>query len=84
MEEIWKKVHEMSQKALGGGYIYRGESKSNKLVSSRLYRDYQNDWKEDWNIERIQENYLREARRFTDESDELSILTELQHYGGVH
>ena len=82
MEEIWKKVHEMSQKALGGGYIYRGESKSNKLVSSRLYRDYQNDWKEDWNIERIQENYLREARRFTDESDELSILTELQHYGG--
>ena len=80
--EILSKLNELAQLASDTSYLYRGESKINEFVSSRLFRDHQDYWQEGWDIERIQQEEIREAKRFTHETDDFAILTEIQHYGG--
>ena len=81
--EVLDKIGEISHKVAIGSYIFRGETRLNLRVSSRLYRECQPNWKEGWDIEWIQTTELYDAKRFTDEKDDLTILTEIQHYGGV-
>ena len=55
-------IHEIEQKSKGGGYIYRGERKHHKNVSSKLYRDFK--IKEDhFDIERVQTEMLAAAKK---------------------
>ena len=81
--DIMDKIGEIGQTAAIGNYIYRGETKLNPRVSSRLYREFQRNWQEGWDIEWIQTTELYDAKKFTDKKDDLTILTEIQHYGGA-
>ena len=75
-------IRELAQWASTGNYLYRGETRHNPRVSSRLFRDNQNNWREGSDIELFQRADLDEARKFTHETDDFTILTEIQHYGG--
>ena len=68
----------LAEKSASGDYIYRGESKCFDKVSSRLYREYPSAS----DIDSVQDAELEEAKRYTLETDDFTILTELQHYGG--
>ena len=68
----------LALKAASGDYIFRGETRRYDDVSSSLYRDYRGVS----DIEALQQADLDDARRYTSETDEFTILTELQHYGG--
>ena len=75
-------ISELAQRASTGNYLFRGETRHNSSVSSRLFRDNQNNWREGSDIELFQRADLDEARKFTHETDDFTILTEIQHYGG--
>ena len=79
--EILAKTNELAQKSVGGSFIYRGEHKCHPEVSSGLYRQYKGLAVEDLQIDFIQQDILRDAKRFTSETEDLEILDQLQHYG---
>ena len=59
-------IREIEEKSLDGDYLYRGERKHYDLVSSSLYREYEeiaNDLGEAFEIGYIQEELLKEANR---------------------
>ena len=68
----------LTKKSVSGDYICRGESQCFDKVSSRMYREYPSTS----GIEAVQEAELTEAKRYTFETDDFTILTELQHYRG--
>ena len=82
MKETFDLIGELSRKASQGRYLYRGETRQNQRVSSRLFREIENDLKPDSDIEVFQQELLQEAKRFTDETSDMAILSEIQHYGG--
>ena len=84
LKKVLEKINEIAEKSVDGDYIYRGESKCHKKVSSNLYREYEKDIEaENFDIMVVQEEILKEAREYTtDKMDDPEILTELQHYGG--
>ena len=82
LSDVQETIGKMAEKASAGSYIYRGESKLHEYVSSRLYRDHEQNLKEGDNIELIQRHELNEAKQFTNREDELEILAEIQHFGG--
>lgn len=72
----------IARKSAEGSYIYRGESKHFDKVSSNLYRQYDGNHGEHFSIGTIQQEILEGARKYTTQTDEVEILSELQHYGG--
>ena len=90
-------IREIEKKSKGGGYIYRGESKCNPKVSSKLYRDLEIETG-NFNIELVEKEMLAAAKKHTgdlpqdlrldvpvllkEETKDFEILTEIQHYGG--
>lgn len=85
-DEINKIINEITCKATGGCYIYRGESLAYSNISSNLYREYdrlvQAHKLKMPNIEEAQRDILDDAKKFTKERDEFKILCDLQHFGG--
>ena len=79
--EILQKISEIAQKSAGGGYIFRGENACYPEVSSGLYREYKDLAVDDLRIDFIQQDLVRDAKRFTSEVDDLEILNQLQHFG---
>ena len=84
LSRVLAKVTEIATASANGNYIYRGESKCHKKVSSNLYREYEKYVEaEHFDIKVVQNEILREAREYTiHKMDALEILTELQHHGG--
>ena len=84
LSKILAKIREITEKSSDSDYIYRGESKHYKKVSSTLYRQYEDDIEaEDFDIEVAQNEMLTEAKDYIHETDEgFEILTQLQHFGG--
>ena len=82
-ERIQAIIREIAEKSAGGGYLYRGEPEYYTTISSSLYRAYNEPDSSPVTIEDIQQKMLEEAGRYTDETDEEAILTQLQHYGGA-
>ena len=81
LEDILRKISEIAQKAAEGGYIFRGENDCYADVSSGLYREYKNLEVDDLRMEFIQQDIVRDAKRFTSETDDFEILDQLQHFG---
>ena len=82
MELISQLVH----KSDGGNYIFRGERKWHPRVSSSLWRLYKDIEAEGFDIEVVQTEILNEARsytRYTGETEDFEILSQLQHNGGA-
>ena len=84
LSKILEKIREIAEKSSNGAYIYRGEPKHYKKVSSTLYRQYEEDIEaEHFDIEFAQSEMLTEAKDYMQETDEeFEILTQLQHFGG--
>ena len=87
LNAVLTKVGELARRSAGGSYIYRGEPKAYPAVSSSLYRWYEDkDIEVDaFDIEVVQRGILGQARgytRYTGETDELEILSQIQHNGG--
>ncbi len=66
----------------GADYIFRGEPRCYEKVSSSLYRQYQEIEGEHFEIAIVQREILEQAKKYTQQTDEMEILTEIQHYGG--
>ena len=84
LNRVLEKIREIAEKSAGGDYIYRGEPDCYLKVSSTLYREYDEEiGAESLEIDVVQEEILKEARKYTREvASDLEILTELQHHGG--
>ena len=78
LDQVLEIVNALARKAASGDYIFRGETQRHADVSSSLYRDHRGVP----DIEALQQADLDEAKRYTSETNEFTILTELQHYGG--
>ena len=79
-------ISDLAHKSEGDNYIYRGERKPYPKVSSSLYRQYEEIDAEGFDIEVVQGEILNEAKayiRYTGETDEFEILSQLQHNGGL-
>lgn len=84
LSRVLKKILEIAEKSENGNgdYIYRGEPKCYPEVSSTLYRVFGNLFNiTDFNKE-VVPDMLRDAKEYTDETDEDEIQHGLQHYGG--
>ena len=62
--------------------IYRGEPKDVGVVSSSLYREFDQMDVKSLDFELIQNDMIDEAKQYLYKKDDLDILAELQHYGG--
>lgn len=76
-------LREIVEKSSERDYIYRGEPECFPKISSTLYRLYEKDIDtEHFDIEIAQKEMLEQVKEFTAFTDDIDILTELQHYGG--
>ena len=88
IDEVLKKINEIARKSDTGDYIYRGEPEHYCKVSSSLYRQFPDVDGADFGIARTQEIILEAARAYIsqtddiDETDDIGLLTEIQHFGG--
>ena len=94
--EIMGIINEIREKSSDGNYIYRGEpecfteSPFDGKVSSSLWRQFQYQLmyalfdRANLNYDKIQESYLRDARRYGEDhpQDDLELASKLQHVGG--
>lgn len=85
LKSVLEIISELAVKSDDGKYIYRGEPKLYAKVSSSLYRRYEYIAVEGFNIERVQQDILSHAKRYArlDTTDDLEILSQLQHNGGA-
>ena len=84
LNRVLEIISEIEKISASGNYIYRGEPKYYKKVSSNLYRKLEEIKVEhpEKVVEKIQEAELGEAKNYTNETNELEILTQIQHFGG--
>ena len=85
---VLEKIAEIVNASADGDYIYRGEPEYYEKVSSNLYREYPRVEGIPFDIAEAQKNILKEAKAYIgatddiDETDNIGILTQLQHFGG--
>lgn len=75
-------IGKIAKIAADGDYIYRGEQECYERVSSNLWRELEDAKALHLNIESLQKAELEKAKKYSKETDELGILTEIQHFGG--
>ena len=83
LNSVLEKIQEIVKISANGDYLYRGEPECYDKVSSGLYRQYSEIEAEHFDIEIVQKEILDAAKRYTSETDDFEMLTELQHYGGA-
>ena len=88
LDEVLEKINEIAKVSDTGDYIYRGEPENYDKVSSSLYRESPDINSADFGIVEIQQFILEEARAYIgqtddiDKTDDIGLLTEIQHFGG--
>ena len=83
LNAVLKILREIAEKSDAGNYIYRGEPRRHRKVSSSLWRECKRKMRtEDFDIQAIEESILELAKDYTLEQEEIEIWAELQHYGG--
>ena len=82
LDDVLKLISLLAQKSASGDVIFRGEPRCYEKVSSNLHRQYQSIGADSLDIEVVQREILEEAKKYTSETDDLEILTQLQHFGG--
>ena len=86
LDAVFEKIQEIAAKSNDGDYIYRGEPKRHRKVSSSLWRECRKTLgTEQFDIKAIQDQMLEVVKsytRYTAETEAFEILTELQHYEG--
>ena len=86
LDKFLQIVSRLASIAARGNYIYRGENKQFKRVSSSLYRRYQDIVEEGQGLAAIQEEILSQAQNHspitTNAEEDEETLAELRHNGG--
>ena len=83
LDKILEVTNQLVKLAHNGDFIFRGESECYEEVSSSLYRQCSDaDPSGSFDVEAIQKDILNRAKAYTNEADDLEILSQLQHYGG--
>ena len=82
VDQVLDLIRLLARNAASGDFIFRGEPKCHDKVSSSLYRQYRHIGADHFNLEIVQQEILKVAKKYTQENDEFEILTQLQHYGG--
>ena len=82
LNKILEKINEIVEKSANSDYIYRGEPKYFEKVSASLYREYPHTEEAHFDIMSTQEAILEEVTDYTNKTDRIDILAELQHFGG--
>ena len=88
LERVLAKITEIAEQSADDDYIYRGEPEHYEKVCSTLYREYPRAEWIPFDIPQAQEDMLEEAKTYIgktddiDETDDIGILTQLQHFGG--
>ena len=80
--EVLALIQEIVERSANGAHLYRGEPECYPKVSSTLYRLYEDVDAEHFDIQEVQKEILDKARSYASATDELEILSELQHHGG--
>ena len=81
LDDVLALIAKVAKASEGAQYLYRGEPKKYRKVTSSLYRQYSRIASEDFEIDIVQQEILQKARLFTDLTDDREILAQLQHYG---
>ena len=88
LDRVLAKITEIAEQSANDDYIYRGEPEHYEKVCSSLYREYPRAEWIPFDIPQAQEDMLEEAKAYIgkiddiDETDDIAILTQLQHFGG--
>lgn len=82
LNRILEIIYKIAKKDADGDYIYRGEPECYERISSNLWRELEDAKALHLNIESLQKAELEKAKKYSKETDELGILTEIQHFGG--
>ena len=82
LNSILEIIYEIVGKLADGTYIYRGEAMPYTKICSGLYLEYQDIESDSFDVETAQMEILARAKNYTDETDDLKILTTIQRYGG--
>ena len=82
LNRILEIIGKIAKMTVDGDYIYRGEQECYEKVSSNLWRELEEAKALHLDIESVQKAELEKAKRHIKETDELEILTEIQHFGG--
>ena len=92
LDKVLRIINLLARKSAEGDYIYRGEPRLYKKVSSSLYRKLRRQFQGNIDVSEIPVEFIQawilgEAEKFTafnseSERSEISILSQLQHYGG--
>ena len=81
--KILAMIKEIEDKSAHGEFIFRGEKEQYPRVSSGLYRQYVEEGGLGvTTFEGLQSEILLEAQNYTSQTDELNVLTDIQHFGG--
>ena len=65
LSKVKEKINEIEEKSGNGGYIFRGERQCNEKVSSNLYRDFDVEDIQEFDIEVVQKEMLNGAKKHT-------------------
>ncbi len=85
LNKVLEIIGKIAKISADGDYIFRGESQCHPKISSTLYRALENvGLLNEHNVEVFQRQELKYAKtyRYTQETDDFEILTEIQHFGG--
>ena len=91
LNRVFETIQEIAEASADDDYIYRGEPEHYDKVSSSLYREVPEIEELEgmrFDIALFQEDVLEEAKTYIsktddiDETDDIGILTQLQHFGG--
>ena len=83
LSRVFGIIEEIAKISAADEYIYRGEPRHYKKVSSSLYREYPEIEEGIFDVDFVQSEILKAAKEYTSEADDFEILTKLQHYGGA-
>ena len=82
LDKVLEKINEIAKESATDDYIYRGESKDRGIVSSSLYREYDDIEAEHFDIAVVQADILRAAHEYTlHKMEDFELLATLQHHG---
>ena len=81
LDQVFAKLKEIAITSSNREYLYRGEPEWYSKVSSGLYRRHETSGFGDFGIEYVERGILESVRDRTSLTDDLDILSELQHYG---
>ena len=84
LNKILEIIGKIVKRSADSDYIFRGEPQCHEKVASNLYRKLKKIGLLDLGVETIQKEELEYAKkyRYTQETDEFKILTQIQHFGG--